>query len=62
MVFGQFGKIKYNRGHPVDGAWVFGMFERGTSQCCMLIVEKRDSKTLIPLIEKYVKPGRFYLL
>ena len=45
------------QGHPVDGSWVFGMFERGSTKCCLRIVERRDAETLIPIILENVLPG-----
>lgn len=53
----KFGKRKYNRGHHVEGQWVFGGIERGTGKCFLVPVEKRDRATLIPLIQKYINPG-----
>ena len=50
------------QGHPVDGAWVFGMFERGTSKSACFTVDKRDAATLIPLIKKWILPGSLFLL
>ena len=47
----------YFQGHPVDGSWVFGMFERGSTKCCLAVVERRDAATLIPLILKNILPG-----
>ncbi|GFW45406.1 DDE_Tnp_IS1595 domain-containing protein [Trichonephila clavipes] len=29
----KFGKMKYGKGKPVDGKWVFGGIERGTNRC-----------------------------
>jgi transposase-like protein len=54
---------KYNRGRlPVDNKsgkqlWVFGGIERGTSNCFIVPVEKRDKETLLSLIEQHVLPG-----
>lgn len=53
----KFGKRKYHRGHHVEGQWVFGGVERGTGKCFLVPVDKRDRATLIPLIQKYIKPG-----
>jgi hypothetical protein len=48
----KFGKRKYHRGHPVEGAWVFGGVERTPERCIFLVqVEKRDKETLLPLIK-----------
>ena len=46
------------QGHPVDGSWVFGGFERGSTRCFLSIVDRRDAATLIPLIKKNILPGK----
>ena len=54
----KFGKRKYNRGHRVEGAWVFGGVENTPERRFFaVIVEKRDRKTLMPLIKKFIAPG-----
>ena len=54
----KFGKRKYNKGRRVKGNWVFGGVERGDkTKIFMFRVEKRDEATLIPLIQKFIKPG-----
>jgi transposase-like protein len=53
----KFGKRKYNRGHRVNGQWVLGGYERETGLVFMVPVEKRDRETLLPIIQKWVKPG-----
>lgn len=53
----KFGKRKYNRGHHVEGQWVFGGVERTTGKFFLVPVEKRDKETLIPIIQKYILPG-----
>eukprot|EP00112_Aurelia_sp_Birch-Aquarium-sp1_P010896 Seg2305.3 transcript_id=Seg2305.3/GoldUCD/mRNA.D3Y31 product="putative transposase-like protein" protein_id=Seg2305.3/GoldUCD/D3Y31 len=53
----KFGKRKYHRGHRVEGQWVFGGIEEESRKCFMVPVEKRDRKTLLPLIEKWILPG-----
>ena len=53
----KFGKRKYHRGKRVEGVWVFGGIERDSKRCFFEIVENRSTKTLIPLIKKYIKPG-----
>ncbi len=37
----KFGRRKYYKGRLVEGQWVFGIFERGTSRIAMIPVEKR---------------------
>lgn len=53
----KFGKIKYHRGHHVDGQWVFGGIEEKTRKNFMIAVDKRDRNTLLPIIEQYILPG-----
>ncbi|XP_074655648.1 uncharacterized protein LOC141909161 [Tubulanus polymorphus] len=54
----KFGKRKFNRGRCVDGQWVFGGIERGNNKNVFMVsVDKRDSDTLIPIIEKWILPG-----
>ena len=57
----KFGKRKYNRGRVVDGHWVFGGIERGSGECFLVEVEKRDAATLLPLISQHVRPGSIVL-
>ena len=52
----KFGKRKYHRGKRVDGVWVFGGIERQSKKCFFQIVEDRNAQTLIPIIQKYIKP------
>lgn len=40
----KFGKRKFYKGKKVEGAWVFGAYERGTHRVLMEIVEKRYGK------------------
>jgi hypothetical protein len=43
----KFGKRKHNRGHRVDGVWVFGGVERTSERKVFLrVVERRDAHTL----------------
>jgi transposase-like protein len=68
----KFGKRKYNRGHRVEGCWVFGGIERlsrsysdafpgATSNYAgkkfAIVVENRSARTLLPLIRKFILPG-----
>lgn len=51
----KFVKRKYQRGRRVVcKEWVFGGVERGTGRCFMRIVEKRDARTLLRLIQDNV--------
>lgn len=53
----KFGRRKYNKGHRVEGQWVFGGFERGSGEIFMVPVEARDRATLLPIIEEWILPG-----
>jgi transposase-like protein len=54
----KFGKRKYNRGHRVEGCWVFGGVERTAERRCFAVpVQQRDAATLIPLITTHIRPG-----
>ena len=57
----KFGKRKYHRGKRKDGVWVFGGIERQSKKCFFQIVEDRSFQTLIPTIQKYIKPGTVIL-
>nr|CAH7719933.1 unnamed protein product [Callosobruchus chinensis] len=52
-----FGHRKYERGRVLQGNWVLGIIEDGREDVRMVVVDKRDSDTLIPIIQKHVKPG-----
>ena len=52
-----FGKMKYGRGRPVNGKWVFGGIERGSNKCFFRVVEYRKKETLLPIIRDWVLPG-----
>jgi len=55
----KFGKRKYNnKGHRVEGTWVFGGVERTEARRMFaLSVEDRKAATLLPLIAQYIAPG-----
>ena len=54
----KFGKRKHHRGHRVEGAWVFGGAEDTPERKFFaVIVDKRDTNTLIPLIKKFIAKG-----
>ena len=44
----KFGKRKYNRGRIMDGHWVFGGIERGSKECFLVEVEKRELQPCFP--------------
>ena len=53
-------KPKYHRGRPPRSEqWVFGMVDTSTSPATgyMELVEKRDAATLLPIINRIVRPG-----
>ena len=41
----------------MDGQWVFGGIERGTSNAFMVVVPDRTKTTLLPIIQRYIRPG-----
>ena len=47
----------YNIGRVIEKQWFFGGSERGTTECFVVSVERRDAATLLPLIRQYVVPG-----
>ena len=49
-----FFKRKYNKGRLLKQVWCFGMVERESGRLIVELVDKRDSKTLIPIIQKWV--------
>jgi hypothetical protein len=53
----KIGRRKYNRGHPVDGQWVFGGVERGSGRTFLVPVPDRTADTLTALARKWVEPG-----
>ncbi|RWS19021.1 uncharacterized protein B4U80_00420, partial [Leptotrombidium deliense] len=53
----KFGKRKYNKGHYIEGAWVFGGIERGTGEIFLEVVADRTKATLLPLIDKWIEKG-----
>ena len=53
----KFGKVKYQRGHKVEGVWVFGMVERTSERQIVLVkVDDRKRVTLEALLKKHVHP------
>ncbi|GFT08100.1 DDE_Tnp_IS1595 domain-containing protein [Nephila pilipes] len=53
----KFEKRKYNRGHRVEGQWVFGGVERGSGKLFLVAVHVRTKETLLSLIKEWIKPG-----
>ncbi|XP_054770517.1 uncharacterized protein LOC129278343 [Lytechinus pictus] len=52
----KIGKRKYNRGHIVEGQWVFGGIERDSRRSFLFAVEDRSEKTLLRLILQRIAP------
>ena len=53
----KFGKRKYNKGHRVEGVWVFGGVERTPERRMFACaVPDRSEKTLLDIIRRFVKP------
>ncbi|KCZ77052.1 hypothetical protein H311_01944, partial [Anncaliia algerae PRA109] len=51
----KFGRRKYNKGHKVEGVWVFGCVERTTERRIFLAeVAKRNTETLQEMMKKYI--------
>lgn len=53
----KFGKRKYNRGHRVEGKWVFGGVERESGTCFMIPVDNRGKDVLLCIIKHFILPG-----
>ena len=53
----KFGRRKYNKGHRVEGQWVFGGVERGSGKMFLVPVEVRNAETLVGIIKQWIKPG-----
>ncbi|CAF1169703.1 unnamed protein product [Didymodactylos carnosus] len=47
---------KYNRGRAIGNQWVFGGTDRDTDECFAVTVDRRDTATLLPIIQQYIKP------
>lgn len=53
----KFFHRKYHRGRYTDGHWVLGGIDVDDhTQCFLQTVPRRDSATLIPVVQKYVLP------
>lgn len=50
-------KRKYNRGRRVNNQWVFGGIDRDSRECFLVLVDRRDAATLLPVIQQYIRPG-----
>jgi len=49
-------KRKYNVGHHVEQQWVFSLYDTLTKLGHVELVNDRWAETLLPIIQKYVKP------
>ena len=47
----------YRRGRYFEGKRVFGGICRETKACLLVLVERRDRDTLIPIIRAQILPG-----
>ena len=53
---------KYNRGRVSEGAWVFGMLERGSGRAVTFRVPDSTRETLVTrLVEEFIQPGTVIL-
>jgi len=50
-------KRKYNVGHLVQPQWVFGLYDTATKVGHIQLVDDRSAGTLIPIIQRFVRPG-----
>jgi hypothetical protein len=54
----KFGKVKYHRGHRVDGVWIIGGVEL-TEQRKIFVkkVNRRNKETIVDTLQRHVLPG-----
>lgn len=55
----KFSKRKYNRGKPTarQKIWCIGGVERESRRSFAVLVQKRNRRTLFPIIARFVAPG-----
>lgn len=54
----KFGERKHNRGHRVEGCWVFGGVELTPERRFFaVVVPDRSADTLMPIIQAHIAPG-----
>ena len=54
----KFGRRKYNRGHRVEGVWIFGGVEMTNERKVFLVnVPDRSEETLLRYIDAHIAPG-----
>jgi len=56
-----FGR-KSNNGRVLKQVWGFGFVERETGRLFVEVVPKRDKKTLIPIIQKWISKNTMYVI
>jgi IS1 family transposase len=51
--------VKYHRGNPNKGlkVWIVGLVDRGTNSVILYPVSDRSEATLLPIIQRHVRPG-----
>ncbi|XP_074660563.1 uncharacterized protein LOC141913025 [Tubulanus polymorphus] len=52
-----FARRKYNQGRIVAEQWIFGGYEAETKQGFLVPVPRRDAATLLPIIQRWIRPG-----
>ena len=50
----KFGRLKYHRGHPVKGQWVFGGVERKSGRTFLVPVPDRTADTLVAIMRDWI--------
>ncbi|GFY02371.1 putative isxo2-like transposase domain protein [Trichonephila clavipes] len=53
----MFGKMKYGKGKPVNGQWVFGGVEMNSNKCFFRVVPNRTKEELLSVIKEWLVPG-----
>lgn len=52
----KFGKRKYNKGHRVEGVWVFGAVERRSRRIFLIPIRKRTRNFLENIMFRFIHP------
>ncbi|GFW10083.1 putative transposase-like protein [Trichonephila clavipes] len=53
----KFGKMKYGKGRPAIGKWVFGDTERNSNKCFLRVVPCLTKECLLVVNKEWVLPG-----